>query len=62
MTSDRLQRRLERLVDEAEEAIAQLDWRVLYDRAQAVLAIEPEDSDGLAFLAIAERALATSAP
>lgn len=62
MASDRLQRRLERLLDEAEEAITQLDWRVFFDRAQAVLAIDPENSDGLAFLATAERALATWAP
>ena len=61
MASDRLQRRLERLLDEAEEAITQLDWRVVYDRSQAVLAIDPENSDGVAFLATAERALATSA-
>ncbi len=62
MASDRLQRRLERLLDEAEEAITQLDWGVVHDRAQAVLAIDPENSDGLAFLATAERALGTSAP
>jgi len=62
MASDRLQRRLERLLDEAEEAITQLDWRVVHDRAQAVLAIDPENSDGLAFLATAERALANSTP
>ena len=62
MASDRLQRRLERLLDEAEEAITQLVWRVVHDRAQAVLAIDPDNSDGLAFLATANRALATTAP
>ena len=45
MVSDRLQRRLERLLDEAEEAITQLEWRVVHDRAQAVLAIDPENID-----------------
>ena len=62
MASDRLQRRLGHLLDEAEEAITQLDWVVVQARAQAVLAIDPENGDGLAFLATAERALATSAP
>ena len=56
MASDRLQRRLERLLDEAEEAITQLDWNIVHDRAQAVLAIDPDNSDGLAFLATANRA------
>ncbi len=58
MASDRLQRRLEILLDEAEEANTQLNWSLVRDRAQAVLAIDPPNSDGLAFLATAERALA----
>ena len=62
MASDRLQRRLELLLDESEEAITRFDCVVVQARAQAVLAIDPENNDGLAFLAIADRALATSAP
>ena len=53
MTSDRLQRRLEGLLDEAEEAITQLDWAVVQARAQAVLEIDPEHGDGVASLVIA---------
>ncbi len=41
MASERVQRQIERLLDEAEEAIAQLNWVVVRDRAQAVLAISP---------------------
>ncbi len=62
MASERLQRQIDVLLDEAEAAIKQLDWRVVHDRSQAVLAMDPENSDGLAFLATAERALNTSAP
>jgi len=62
MASDRLQRQVERLLDEAEEAISKFDWEALLQRAQAVLAMDPENSDGLAFLATAERALGTPAP
>ena len=51
MTGNRLQRRLEHLLEEAEEAITQLDWAVVQARAQAVLAIDPENGDGLGFLA-----------
>ena len=62
MASDRLQWRLERLLDEADEAISRYDWEAVRHAAHAVLAIDPENSDGLAFLATAERALATAAP
>ena len=51
MASDRLQRQIERLLDEAEEAISRFDWEALLQRAQAVLAMDPENRDGLAFLA-----------
>ena len=60
MASDRLQRRLERLLDEAEEAITELNWATVRDRANAVLAIDPGNVDGQAFLATAERALGGS--
>ncbi len=44
MASERLHRRLEMLLDEAEEAITQLNWVVVRDRAQAVIAIDPGNS------------------
>ena len=60
MASDRFQRRIERLLDEADEAISQFDWEKVRQCAQAVLAIDPENVDGLRFLAIVERALSGS--
>ena len=39
-----------------------LDGLPLLQRAQADLAMDPENADALAFLATAERALATAAP
>ena len=62
MASERLQRHIGRLLDEADQAIIQRQWDVVRERAQDILAIDPENSDGLAFLTTAERALATSAP
>ena len=62
MASERLQRQIERLLDEAEEAISRFDWDALLQRAQAALAMDPENTDALAFLATAERALAISSP
>ena len=46
-----------RLLDEADQAIARYDWEAVLQAAQAVLAIDPENGDGLAFLATVERAL-----
>ena len=60
MASERLSRQIDRLLDEAEEAISRFDWDALLQRAQAVLAMDPENRDALAFLATAERALATA--
>ena len=57
MTSERVQRQVDRLLDEAEEAVSQLNWSVVHDRAKAVLAFDPDDLDARAFLAAAERAL-----
>ena len=58
MASERFQRRIERLLDEADEAIARYDWEAVRQAAQAVLAIDPDNSDGLTFLTTVERALA----
>ncbi len=60
IASERLQRQIDRLLDEAEQAIAQRDWPSVQERAQDVLAIDPEHQEGQAFLATAERALSGS--
>jgi len=60
MASDRVQRQLDRLLDEAEEAITNDDWVTVSSRAKAVLAIEPDNQDGQAYLAASERALGAS--
>ena len=57
MASERVQRRIGSLLDEAEAAIKRLDWRVVHDRAEAGLAIDPENADALTYLASADRAL-----
>ncbi|MCZ6866767.1 MAG: protein kinase, partial [Chloroflexi bacterium] len=62
MASDRVQRQIDSLLDEAEAAIKELDWRVVHDRAEAVLAIDPENPDGQTYLATAERAMGGAAP
>ena len=57
MASDRFQRRIDGLFDQIDDAVDQLNWAVVRDRAQAVLTLEPGNSDAINFLAAAERAL-----
>ena len=58
----RLQRQIERLLDEADLAITGEDWSTVSSRARSVLAIDPENAEGLAYLATADRALGGSVP
>ena len=62
MVSDRIQRQIEGLLDEAEQAIKDHDWDVVRARAQSVLAVDPENTDALTFKAAAERSLEETEP
>lgn len=57
MASDRIQRRIGSLLDEADQAIAIEDWPTVASRSRSVLAIEPANSDAKAYLTAAERVL-----
>ena len=59
MASERIQRRIELLLDEADEAISRSDWAAVADRAQNVLALDPGNQDAAAFVAAAKRAMGT---
>ncbi len=56
MASERIQRRIDRLLDQIEDAADQLDWKAVRERAEAVLAYDPENQDALSFLSAAQRA------
>ncbi|MSQ15033.1 MAG: hypothetical protein EXR50_04120, partial [Dehalococcoidia bacterium] len=64
MTSERIQRQIEDLLDEAGAAVKKSDWALVKERASQALTMDPENADGLFYLAAAERGLtaATSAP
>ena len=51
MPSERIQRRIDSYVDQADEAAARFDWEEV--RRQAALSLDPENADALAFLAAA---------
>ena len=57
MVSERIQRRIDRLIDQIEEAMDQLNWESVRDISQAVLALDAQNADATAFLSAAERAL-----
>ena len=57
IASEPIQRRIEILPDEADQAVVQPDWSVVRDRTQNVLALGPDNSNTLTFLATAELAL-----
>ena len=57
MASQRVQRQIGRLLDEAEEASSERNWEAVRDRALHVLTSDPNYPDALALLAAAERVL-----
>ena len=59
MASERLQRRLERLLDQAEEAMDRSDWESVRDHAKVALGLDPNNTDAIALLASVEQVLAT---
>ena len=57
MATDRTQRQIDRLLDEAEEAFAEGDWDRVRDTAGRALLLDPENRDATNFLAASDRAL-----
>ncbi|MCH8222913.1 MAG: protein kinase [Chloroflexi bacterium] len=57
MPSERVQRRIDRLLDQAEEAVDQRDWSAVHEIADAVLVADPENEDAKTFNAMAEKSL-----
>ena len=57
MPSERVQRQIDRLLDDAEQASAAKDWALVRERCEHVLTFDPENSDALALLSAANRGL-----
>ena len=56
MPGERIQRQIDRLLDEAETAVACREWTRVGELSQDVLALDPENVDARAFLDAADRA------
>jgi class 3 adenylate cyclase len=57
MTSERAQRRIDSLLDQADEAIAAEDWQTVAARCRAVLALDAENDDARGYLAAVAKKL-----
>ncbi|MCH7971232.1 MAG: hypothetical protein IH960_09365, partial [Chloroflexi bacterium] len=62
MLTERVQRRIDRLLDQAEEAVDGLLWERVREVSQSVIAVDPENVDANAFLAMAEPHLELTTP
>ena len=59
MLCDRVQRQIDRLLEQAEEAIALRQWEDLRATCEVVLNLDPENSDATRYLALADKSLAS---
>ena len=65
MPSERIQRRIDAFLDQAEAASDASAWDEVAEKARAVLGIDPENEDALAFIAMVQSAVgggSTSTP
>ncbi|MCH7843035.1 MAG: AAA family ATPase [Chloroflexi bacterium] len=60
MASERIQRRIERLLDQIDQAEAQGEWHAMHGLAQDVLEVDPGNEEAAAYLRSAERHLAAT--
>jgi tetratricopeptide (TPR) repeat protein len=56
MPSERIQRRVDQLLDEADEAVGRRDWAAVRDAANAVIALDHQNQDALTYLEAARHA------
>ena len=59
MFSDRVQRQIDRLLDQAEEAIALRQWEDLRATCEVVLNLDPDHADAALYMVLVDKSLAT---
>ena len=62
MASERVQRRIDRLLDQIERDVDQQNWERVRTLAVEVIAFAPDNVDAQAFLTAADRVLGTQTP
>ncbi len=61
MVSDRMQRQIDRLLDEIDDGVIQREWDKVLELCDDVLALDPDNADALGYRTAAERRLGTVA-
>ena len=62
MPSERIQRRIEKLLDEADEAYARQDWELVETTTKSALGLDPQNAAALAILAAQARVIGRTDP
>jgi len=62
MASERVQRQIDRLLDQAEEVMGRLNWDSVRDCAQAVLGLDSENADALPIAQTADQPTSFATP
>ena len=57
MASERFQRRIDRILDQIEDAADRSDWAAVRQGALDLLVFDPENEDARNFIAVAQRTL-----
>ena len=60
MATERIQRRIERLLDQIEQEADQQNWQRVLELAEEVLGFAPDDADAKSFLSVAQQRLSSS--
>jgi len=60
VASDRIQRRIDRLLDQIEQEASQAHWQLVLDLVGEVLDFDPENRDAAAFKIVAERRISSA--
>ena len=57
MLSERVQRRIQALLDDADAALAERDWQAALESARVALGLDPENQDAKSFVEAAQQGL-----
>ncbi len=60
MDSDRIQQRIDRLLDQIEQEADQENWQRVLDLVEQVLGFDPENRDAAAFGTVAQRRISST--
>ena len=60
MPSERIQRQIDDLLDEAEQALKQGNWKLALELSHRIIVFDPENADAKEFISFADRGLSST--